>query len=54
MGFTGDEDKIRKITGYGVGELYETNISQKIECFKESNAKILDIATFNFHLYPKD
>ena len=54
MGFIGDEDKIRKITGYGVGELYETNTSQKIECSKESNAKILDISTFNFHLYPKD
>ena len=52
--FIGDEDKIREITGYGVGELYETNTSQKIECSKESDAKILDAATFNFHLYPKD
>ena len=39
----GNEEKIKRITGYGVGELYETNTSQKIECSKGDNAKILDI-----------
>lgn len=52
----GNEEKIKRITGYGVGELYETSTSQKIECSKGDNAKILDIGepTFNFHLYPED
>ena len=55
MGFIGDEDKIRKITGYGVGELYEkTNVSQnqkikcvRIECARD-RANILDIGKLKY------
>lgn len=50
----GNEKQIINITGYGVGELYETNITQKIECSKGDKAKILDDKLFNFHLYPED
>ena len=46
--FTGNEDIIRKITDCGVGELYETNISQKISQKKErSKANILDIGNLD-------
>lgn len=59
MRFIGNEKKIKEITGngnmdkgYGVGRLF--SIDGEIEYAKGDDVKILDVKSYNFHLYPED
>lgn len=42
--------------GYGVGGLFELerSIKKELDCAKGDDDKILDLNSYNYHLYPKD
>ncbi len=51
--WTANEEVIKELTGYGLGELYEAE-KEKITPINYSSEEccIFDCSTFNFHLYP--